>query len=68
MFVGLATMLDARGAQSAASVEFKDGTFFHFFWSTYDVLLAGIATHRAPPATAKNNVTALLGSIKRVLQ
>jgi hypothetical protein len=67
MFVGLATMMDARTAQSAASVELTDGSFFHFFWSTYDVILAGVAEHRAPSATAKNNVIALLSSIKKVL-
>jgi signal recognition particle receptor subunit beta len=67
MFVGISTMMDARSAQAVASVELKDGRFFHFFWSAYDVILAGIADHRVPSATAKNNVIALLHSIKRVL-
>lgn len=68
MFVGIATMMDARSAQSVASVELKDGTFMHFFWSTYDVILVGISDHHTPSATAKNNVLALLHSIKRTLK
>ncbi|OHS98519.1 hypothetical protein TRFO_35050 [Tritrichomonas foetus] len=68
MFVGIATMMDAKSAQPIMSVELKDGTFLHFFWSTYDVILAGISDHRSPPATAKNNVLALLHSIKKILR
>jgi hypothetical protein len=63
MFVGIATMMDARSAQACASVELKDGRFFHFFWSAYDVILAGIGEHNVPTATAKNNVIDLLYSI-----
>jgi hypothetical protein len=68
MFVGVATMMDARNSQAVASVRLKDGTFLHFFWSTFDVILAGIATHRVPAATAKNNAYALLHTIKRALE
>jgi hypothetical protein len=68
MFVGIATMMDARNSPALASVRLKDGTFLHFFWSAFDVILAGIAAHRLPAATAKNNAYALLHTIKRALE
>lgn len=68
MFVGVATMVDARSQQSVASVELKDGTFFHLFWSTYDILLVGLSGGRIPTATAKNNAIALLHTIRRLLK
>jgi hypothetical protein len=68
MFVGIAGMMDAKNSQSLASAELQNGTFLHFFWSAFDVLLVGIADHRVPPATAKNNVYALLQTIKRALE
>ena len=68
MFGGIVKMMDSRRDQSTATVELKDGTFLHFFWSTYDVILVGISSSRIPSATAKNNVLALLHSIKRILK
>lgn len=68
MFVGLATIMDARSAQPIASIELKDGTFLHFFWSAYNVILVGISDKRTPSATSKNNVIALLHSIRRILK
>jgi hypothetical protein len=68
MFVGIAAMMDAKNSQSIASAELQNGTFLHFFWSAFDVLLVGIASHRIPTATAKNNVSALLQAIKRALE
>ena len=68
MFGGIVKMMDSRRDQSTATVELKDGTFLHFFWSTYDVILVGISSNRIPSATAKNNVLALLHTIKRILK
>jgi hypothetical protein len=68
LFVAIATMMDAKNSQAMASVRLNDGTFLHFFWSTFDVLIAGKAAHRVPAATAKNNASALLHTIKRALQ
>ena len=68
MFVGIATMMEAKSAQPTASVELKDGTFLHFFWSTYDVILVGISDHRTPTATSKNNVIAFLHTIRKILK
>lgn len=68
MFVNLANIMDSRSAQPIASVELKDGTFLHFFWSTYDVILVGISDKRVPSATSKNNVIALLHSIRNILK
>lgn len=67
MFVNLTNVMDSKGAQPIASVELKDGTFIHFFWSTYDVILVGISDKRVPSATSKNNVIALLNSIRSIL-
>ncbi|KAH0786211.1 Ras-related GTP-binding protein D [Histomonas meleagridis] len=68
MFVGTAAAMEARNSQPTASVQLKDGTFVHFFWSTYDVILVGISSHRIPIATAKNNVLVLLHSIKKIMK
>lgn len=68
MFAGIVKMMDSRRDQPAASVELKDGTFLHFFWLTYDVILVAVSSSRIPSATAKNNVLALLHTIKGILK
>lgn len=67
MFVNLTNVMDSKSAQPISSVELKYGTFIHFFWSAYDVILVGISDKRIPSATSKNNVIALLNSIRNIL-
>ena len=66
MFVSLATMMDAKTAQSVCTIELG-GRFFHFFWSAFDVILVGVSKSRIPVATAKNNAMVLLHILKKML-
>jgi len=68
MFISITSMMDARGSQTITSIELSDNLFYHYFWSAYDIILAGISEHKLPIATAKNNTTALLHTIKKFLK
>ncbi|EAY12154.1 hypothetical protein TVAG_003600 [Trichomonas vaginalis G3] len=67
MFVSMASMMDAKSAQSTMSIE-MDGVHYHLFWSTFDVILVGVSDKHIPTATSKNNVLALLNTLRRILQ
>lgn len=67
MFVSMATMMDAKSAQSTMSVEIGN-VYYHLFWSAFDVILVGISDKHIPTATSKNNVLALLNTLRRILQ
>ena len=66
MFVSLATMMDAKTAQSVSTIELGE-QFYTFFWSAFDVILVAVSNKKLPIATSKNNVMVLLNILKKIL-
>ena len=66
MFVSLATMMDAKTAQSVSTIELGDN-FYNFFWSAFDVILVAVSKKKLPIATSKNNVMVLLNTLRKIL-